>query len=123
MLEIQNLSVVYSNGVEALSEVNLQLNPGGICGIIGPNGAGKTTFVKGILGIVPARGKVRYKNKPIAYWKKQTAYVEQKKNLDLDFPISVLHCVMLGTYPSLGFLKKPGVREKNAARKAIKQVG
>src|SRR5699024_951999 len=123
MLEIQDLKVVYSNGVEALSGVNLQLKPGGICGIIGPNGAGKTTFVKGILGIVPAQGKVSYKDKPIDYWEKQTAYVEQKKNLDLDFPISVLHCVLLGTYPSLGFFKKPGTKEKDAARKAIKQVG
>lgn len=123
MLEIQNLSVVYSNGVEALSGVNLQMASGGICGIIGPNGAGKTTFVKGVLGIVPVQGKVHYKGKPISYWAKQTAYVEQKKNFDLDFPISVLHCVLLGTYPKLGFFKNPGATEKDAAREAIKQVG
>lgn len=123
MLEIQNLSVIYSNGVEALSGINLQLNAGGICGIIGPNGAGKTTFIKGILGLIPAHGKVSYKGKPLSYWEKQTAYVEQKKNLDLDFPISVLNCVLLGTYPKLGFFKNPGDSEKDAARKAIKQVG
>ncbi|HLW14574.1 MAG TPA: metal ABC transporter ATP-binding protein [Flavobacteriaceae bacterium] len=123
MLEIQNLSVVYSNGVEALSDVNLQLNAGSIYGIIGPNGAGKTTFVKGILGIVPAHGKVTYKGKSIKSWAKQTAYVEQKKNLDLDFPISVLDCVLLGTYPKLRFFEKPGATEKAAARKAIQQVG
>lgn len=123
MLEVQDLKVVYSNGVEALSGVNLQLEPGGIYGVIGPNGAGKTTFVKGILGIVPTFGKVRYKGKPLSYWAKQTAYVEQKRNLDLDFPINVLHCVLLGTYPKLGFFKNPGTKEKEAARKAIEQVG
>lgn len=123
MLEIQDLKVVYSNGVEALSGVNLQLKPGGICGIIGPNGAGKTTFVKGILGLVPSYGKVRFKGKPLSHWAKQTAYVEQKRNLDLDFPIDVFHCVLLGTYPKLGFFKNPGDSEKDAARKAIKQVG
>ncbi|HLS12691.1 MAG TPA: metal ABC transporter ATP-binding protein [Flavobacteriaceae bacterium] len=123
MLEIQDLKVVYSNGVEALSGVNLQLKPGGICGIIGPNGAGKTTFVKGILGLVPSYGKVRFKGKPLSHWAKQTAYVEQKRNLDLDFPINVFHCVLLGTYPKLGFFKRPGAKEKEAARKAIEQVG
>ncbi|HLS30294.1 MAG TPA: metal ABC transporter ATP-binding protein [Flavobacteriaceae bacterium] len=123
MLEIQNLSVTYSNGVEALSEVNLQMDLGGICGIIGPNGGGKTTFVKGVLGIVPVKGKVRFRGKPIKYWAKKTAYVEQKKDLDLDFPISVLNCVLLGTYPKLGFFKRPGATEKTAAKKAIEQVG
>ena len=123
MLEVQDLKVVYPNGVEALSGVNLQLEPGGIYGVIGPNGAGKTTFVKGILGIVPTFGKVRFKSKPLSFWAKQTAYVEQKRNLDLDFPISVFHCVLLGTYPKLGFFKNPGAKEKEAARKAIHQVG
>lgn len=123
MLEIQNLSVTYSNGVEALSEVDLQMDLGGICGIIGPNGGGKTTFVKGVLGIVPVKGKVRFRGKPIKHWAKKTAYVEQKKDLDLDFPISVLKCVLLGTYPKLGFFKRPGAKEKNAAKKAIEQVG
>lgn len=123
MLEIQNLRVVYPNGVEALKDVNLQLNTGGICGIIGPNGAGKTTFVKGILGIIPVHGKITYKGKSIKSWARQIAYVEQKKNLDLDFPISVLDCVLLGTYPKLGFFKNPGTNEKAAARKAIQLVG
>lgn len=123
MLDIKNLSVVYPNGVEALRDVNLQLNTGIIYGILGPNGAGKTSFVKGILGLIPAHGEVAYKGKPIKHWAKQTAYVEQKKNLDLDFPIRVLDCVLLGTYPKLGLFKKPGTKEKIAARKAIQQVG
>ena len=123
MLEVEGLSVTYSNGVKALSDVDMQMAIGGICGIIGPNGGGKTTFVKGILGIVPVKGKVRFQGKPIKYWAKKTAYVEQKKDLDLDFPISVLNCVLLGTYPKLGFFKRPGAAEKNAAKKAIEQVG
>lgn len=123
MLEVENLSVTYPNGVVALSGVDLKMELGGICGIIGPNGGGKTTFVKGILGIAPVKGKVRFKGKPIKYWAKKTAYVEQKKDLDLDFPISVLNCVLLGTYPKLGFFKRPGAAEKALAKEAIEQVG
>lgn len=123
MLKVQNLSVTYPNGLKALDEVNLQMKVDGICGIIGPNGGGKTTFIKGILGLVKASGKVKFKSKPIKEWAKKTAYVEQKKDLDLDFPIDVLHCVLMGTYPSLGFLKRPGAAERCQAKKAIEQVG
>ena len=123
MLDIQNLNVTYSSGVKALRDVNVQMKLNGICGIIGPNGAGKTTFIKGILGLVKASGRIEFKGKPINDWAKKTAYVEQKKELDLDFPINVLDCVLLGTYPSLGFLKRPGSAEKLEARKAIDQVG
>ena len=123
MLKVRNLSVSYPNGLKALDGVNLQMKIDGICGIIGPNGGGKTTFIKGLLELVKTSGLVSFKDKPVKYWAKKTAYVEQKKDLDLDFPINVLDCVLLGTYPSLGFFKRPGVSEKTQAKKAIKQVG
>src|SRR5699024_606377 len=39
------------------------------------------------------------------------------------FPITVLQCVILGTYPSLGLFKRPGKKEKEAAIKALDEVG
>ncbi len=123
MFEVEDLSVVYPNGLQALKEVNISLSDIGICGIIGPNGGGKTTFIKGVLGLTPAKGKVTFRGIPIKKWAKKTAYVEQKRDLDLDFPISVLQCVLLGTYPALGFFKRPGKQEKKQAEKALEQVG
>jgi|SRR5699024_9062580 len=122
MFKVENLSVIYPNGLQALKKVNIDLSDIGICGIIGPNGGGKTTFIKGILNLIPAEGKITFKDFPIKKWAKKTAYVEQKRDLDLDFPISVFQCVLLGTYPTLGFFRKPGKKEKNQAKKALEKV-
>ena len=45
MLEIRNLSKRYPNGVQALSDVSLEI-PAGMYGLLGPNGAGKSTLMR-----------------------------------------------------------------------------
>jgi ABC-2 type transport system ATP-binding protein len=47
MLEIRHLSKTYSNGVEALKSVSLDI-PNGMFGLLGPNGAGKSTLMRTI---------------------------------------------------------------------------
>ena len=42
-LTISGLSKTYSNGVQALRDVNLTI-PTGMFGLLGPNGAGKSTL-------------------------------------------------------------------------------
>lgn len=44
-LKITNLSKTYSNGVQALQNINLTI-PKGMYGLLGPNGAGKSTFMR-----------------------------------------------------------------------------
>jgi ABC-2 type transport system ATP-binding protein len=46
-LIIDNLSKTYSNGVQALKEVSLNI-PQGMFGLLGPNGAGKSTLMRTI---------------------------------------------------------------------------
>ncbi len=46
-LEIKNLSKTYSNGVQALKNVDLTI-PCGLFGLLGPNGAGKSTLMRTI---------------------------------------------------------------------------
>ena len=59
LISINKLSKTYSNGLNALKEVNLNIKKGEILAMLGPNGAGKTTLISIICGIVtPSSGKV-----------------------------------------------------------------
>ena len=44
-LHIRNITKTYSNGVKALSNINLTI-PAGMYGLLGPNGAGKSTLMR-----------------------------------------------------------------------------
>ncbi len=46
-LIIQNLNKTYSNGVQALKDINLTINQG-MFGLLGPNGAGKSSLMRTI---------------------------------------------------------------------------
>ncbi|MEJ4274162.1 metal ABC transporter ATP-binding protein [Enterococcus faecium] len=118
---IQDLSAAYQ-GKTVLKTINLTINPQKITGIIGPNGAGKSTFMKSLLELIPATtGKVTFSGQPVNSVRKKIAYVEQRSELDLSFPIDVLGVVLLGTYPSLRIGQRPGKKER--ARQALKKVG
>ena len=60
MLIIESLTHVYDNGVQALSDVDLVINPG-MFGLLGPNGAGKSTLMRICATLqVPSSGHVRF---------------------------------------------------------------
>ena len=59
MVEMRDVSVVYSGGVDALHNVNLKINDGDFAFVVGPSGAGKSTMIKLILKeINPSSGTV-----------------------------------------------------------------
>jgi ABC-type branched-subunit amino acid transport system ATPase component len=55
MLECRGVSKHF-DGVTALDEVDLSVEPGEIVGVIGPNGSGKSTLVNVISGFLPPDG-------------------------------------------------------------------
>jgi branched-chain amino acid transport system ATP-binding protein len=65
LLEARNVSVAYGK-VEAVHDVSLDVEDGSIVTVIGPNGAGKTTLLAAIMGLLPARGEIRYRGRSIA---------------------------------------------------------
>lgn len=60
MLEIQNISKTYSNGVKALNNINLSIGSG-MFGLLGPNGAGKSSLMRTIATLqLPDEGQIRF---------------------------------------------------------------
>ena len=60
MLQIAELTHVYSNGVRALDSVTLDI-PAGMFGLLGPNGAGKSTRMRSIATLQsPGSGTIRF---------------------------------------------------------------
>lgn len=59
MVELKNVNVHYSSGVDALQNINLRINDGEFVFIVGGSGAGKSTMVKLMTReIVPTEGRV-----------------------------------------------------------------
>jgi manganese/zinc/iron transport system ATP- binding protein len=112
-IEVEDLTLAYEEK-PVLWDVDLHVPEGTLMAIVGPNGAGKTTLIKSILGLLkPAAGKVRIYGRPYREQRHLVAYVPQRGSVDWDFPTSVLDVVMMGRYGSLGWLRRPGLKEKH----------
>jgi manganese/zinc/iron transport system ATP- binding protein len=122
-VEVQDLTVAYRER-PALWDVDLSVPPGVLLAIVGPNGAGKTTLLKAILGLIrPVAGQVLVFGQPVEHQRRRISYVPQRGSVDWDFPTNVLDVVMMGTYGELGWLRRPGRRERERALAALDQVG
>jgi manganese/zinc/iron transport system ATP- binding protein len=121
-LEIAGLSVAY-DAVPAVWNASFRVEPGTLMAIVGPNGAGKSTLLKGLLGMLPRlAGRVRVFGQDPARSRGEIAYVPQRSSVDWDFPATVLDVVLMGTYGRLGWLRRPGKKERAAAVDALKMV-
>lgn len=122
-LVVRDLTVAYRSE-PVLWDIDLDVPPGVLMGVVGPNGAGKTTLIKAILGLVePAAGTVRLFGEPYDAVRQRVGYVPQRGSVDWDFPTNALDVVMMGLYGTLGWFRRPGKKERAAARAALEQVG
>lgn len=122
-IEVNDLTVAYRDK-PVLWDVDLEVPAGTLMAIVGPNGAGKSTLIKAMLGLVrTAAGQVLIHGAPYARQRRLVAYVPQRGSVDWDFPTSVLDVVMMGCYGALGWLRRPGRAQREAAMAALEQVG
>ena len=104
LLKVKNLSVEL-NDEKIISNLSFELKKGQIITVLGPNGAGKTTLLRALLGIIPYKGKIK--------WKRgiKIGYVPQRVPFVKDFPISVKE-----------FLKLKS-KDENEIKEVIKLIG
>jgi manganese/zinc/iron transport system ATP- binding protein len=122
-IEVEDLTVAYGDS-PALWDVDVTVPTSTLMAVVGPNGAGKTTLIRAVLGLVkPAAGDVRVFGRPYAEQRRLVAYVPQRGTVDWDFPTSVLDVVTMGRYGALGWLRRPGSADREAALAALSQVG
>ena len=123
-LEIQNLTAGYPGQEQpALKSVNLSVAVGACLALVGPNGAGKSTLFKTISGLLPVRsGQVRIFGHRLGESHQRVVYLPQRSEIDWHFPITVLDLVLTGRYVYLGWLRRPGAKDREIARSSLKEL-
>ena len=122
-LEIHDLTVAYHRK-PVLWDIDLKVPESNLIGIVGPNGAGKSTLIKAVLGLVPpASGWVKCYGRPVSAQRRLIGYVPQRESVDWDFPTDALDVVTMGLYGRLGWFRRPGKSEREAAMDSLRAVG
>ena len=64
MLEVENLHAHYGKS-HVLHGVNFTVGEGEVVSLLGRNGSGRSTTAKAIMGLVQAKGTVRWRGQPL----------------------------------------------------------
>ena len=133
IVEMQNLSLSFG-GVQALSNVDLNILNGEILAIIGPNGAGKTSFFNCISGFYrPQRGNIRFRGEDLT--KLSTHKIASLgiartfQNIELYTGLSTLDNLMAARHILMkrgsiagGLFFGPGRREELKHRREVEEI-
>ena len=86
MIQFKNVSMIYSNGSRALTDVSFNIENGDFVFVVGPSGAGKSTLIKLLIKeIEPSEGEIivagrklnEMKKKEIPYYRRNIGVVFQ----------------------------------------------
>lgn len=125
VLRLTGVGVTYPPATEALVDVTFQVDVGELIAVVGPNGAGKSTLFKAISGLVNHHGPVELCGNHCHHQRDRlgAAYIPQRSDLDVDFPITVGQLVLAGRRRFLRLGQRPGPRHRQAAHDALERVG
>lgn len=126
MIRLENVSKTYSNGVEALKDINIHIEEGEFVFIVGNSGSGKSTLIKLLLKEVePTEGTIevdgvdlgRMKRRYIPMYRRKIGCVFQEFRLLKDRNV----------YENVAFAQRvvatPGKRIKKDVPKILSMVG
>jgi manganese transport system ATP-binding protein len=125
-IQVDHLSVTYSNARLALYNATCTVEPGTITALVGPNGGGKSTLFKSIMGFLqPSQGRIRIGGQTVDKAQKQQlmAYVPQSDEVDWNFPVSVFDVVMMGRYGYMNLLRIPSAKDRRLVMTSLERVG
>lgn len=125
-LNVENISMTYSNGHQALYDVSFSLASHTICALVGINGSGKSTLFNSIMGLIkPQQGDILLGGLSVKEALKQSrvTYVPQSEEIDWNFPILVKDVVMQGRFGFMGFLRRPSIKDRRIVEQSMQRLG
>jgi branched-chain amino acid transport system ATP-binding protein len=132
-LQVLNLSMHFG-GVQAIREVNFQVEEGELFALIGPNGAGKSTIFNCVNGLYkPTQGKILFRGEDItgiqSFKIAHKGIARTFQNIALFSHMTVLDNLLLGRNPFLragvlggGFFFGKALREELESRKDVEEI-
>jgi ABC-type Mn2+/Zn2+ transport system ATPase subunit len=123
-LEVEGVSV-HLGARRVLHDVSFRIGWGELVAVIGPNGAGKSTLFRALCGLVPADGVVAIGGAHCHHRRDRMgiAYLPQRSDLDLEFPITVGELVLAGRRRFGSWWRRPSRHDRTVADHALDRVG
>lgn len=122
-LEVHGLGVQYGQR-RALHDVSFRVGRGELIAVVGPNGAGKSTLFKAICGLVNHSGIVEVNGVHCHDHtdRMDLAYIPQRNDSDLNFPITVGELVLAGRRRFHRWHQRPSADDRRRAHDALERV-
>ena len=126
LLEMKNISKSFP-GVQALSEVDFNVDKGEVHALVGENGAGKSTLMKVLTGIHPdyEQGQIFYKGEEVRFKSPAEAQAAGlaiiHQELELIPELTVSENVFLGREPGRGWINKRKLKANT--KKIFEEMG
>lgn len=123
IVHVEDMTMAYHDK-PVLWDVDMDIVEGSRTAIIGPNGAGKSTLLKGIMGLQKTlSGDILVFDQTVKKVLKRIAYIPQTGSVNWDFPTTVLDVVLMGRYSHLGWIRRPGKKDREIAMDALLMMG
>jgi len=125
LISLRDLAIGYPRRKIA-SGISIDIAAGQALAVLGPNGSGKTTLFRTVLGLLaPMAGRIELGGQAVAGMSaaeiaQRVAYVPQVGASLFNF--SVIDVVEMARAPHLGWLRRPGPRDRQIALDALAQV-